>query len=98
MDIDKYIAGKQTGVSKIELYGQTTLLVTVPGGFDADTGAALSPKEQGFQPADLEAMRENAAQAVVTAKEALAKAQARLAAFDVVLADPVVVQAKAASK
>lgn len=87
MDIDKYIAGKATGASKVERHGETTLLVSWPGGFDPETGKALAPKEQGFQPADLDAMRESAAQAVSTAEEAFTKAQARLAGFDELLAD-----------
>lgn len=87
MDIDKYIAGKATGVSKIELHGDSTLLVTWPDGFDTETGQARPPKEQGFQPADLDAMREAAAQSVESAEEALVKAQARLAGFDELLAD-----------
>lgn len=94
MDIEKFTMGKQSGTSKIELQGASTLLISWPGGFDPDTGAALPLKEQGFQPTDLEAMRENAARGVVAAEEALAKAQAHLAAFDTLLADPVVIQAK----
>lgn len=93
MDIDKFIAGKATGASKVELHGETTLLISWPGGFDPDTGAALPPKEQGFQPADIYAMRNSAAQSVETAENALNAARTRLSAFDELLADPVVSKA-----
>lgn len=89
MDIDKYIAGKAAGISKVQLHGDTTLLLTVPGGFDPDTGAPLPAKEQGYQLADLDAMRESAVKGVTDAEDALAKAQARVAAFDVLLNDAI---------
>lgn len=77
MDIDKYLAGKASGVSKIALQGKGTLLITWPDGYDPDTGAALPPKEQGFQRDDLVAMHKSAVQAVTDAESALAKARAR---------------------
>ncbi len=87
MDIEKYIAGKATGVSSIELHGDSTLLCKWPDGFDPNTGAPNPPNEQGFQMADLAAMRESAVQAVTAAEDALAKAKERVAMHDELLAD-----------
>ena len=82
MDIDKYSQGLASGVSKVILHGKETLLITVPGGFSADTGAPLPVKEQGYQLGDVERMREEQVEAVAAAEAALVKAQERLAAFD----------------
>lgn len=87
MDIEKYIAGKGKGVSGITIQGGSTVLISWPAGFDPETGAAKPPNEQGFQPADISAMRESAAAAVTQAEEALAKAQARVAAFDALVSE-----------
>lgn len=87
MDIEKY--------TKIELQGMSTLLITAPGGFDPETGAALPPKDQGFQPDTLKDMRKSAVDAVIATQEALAKAEARLAKLDEVLAHPEVAKAEA---
>ena len=87
MDIERLL--------KIELHGESTLLVTTASGFDSDTGQPLPSKEQGFQPDDLKAMRKAADDAVIAATDALTKAEARLAAFDLVLVHPVVVEAEA---
>lgn len=97
MDIDKYIAGKVSGVSKIERHGESTLLITVPGGFDADTGAPKAPVEQGYQPDDLDAMEAHAAQGVEAAQKALAEAEQRLANMRGLKADaePLVVEIRA---
>ena len=82
MDIDKYAQGLASGVSKVILHGKETLLITVPGGFSADTGAPLPVKEQGYQLADVTNMRADQVKAVSAAEAALVKAQERLAAFD----------------
>ncbi len=87
MDIEKYIAGKAKGVSGVELHGDSTLLIKWPDGFDQSTGEALPPVEQGYQPADLTAMKVAAVDAVAAAVEALANAEQRAALFDELLAD-----------
>ncbi len=50
------------------------------------------PKEQGFQVADLTAMRQGAVDAVTAAEDALAKAKDRVAMHDDLLADAAVFQ------
>ena len=92
MDIEKYIAGKKTGASGIELHGDSTLLCRWPDGFDQNTGQPNPPKEQGFQVADLTAMRQGAVDAVTAAEDALAKAKDRVAMHDDLLADAAVFQ------
>ncbi len=92
MDIEKYIAGKAKGLSGIELHGDSTLLCKWPGGFDAETGEPKPPIERGYQPADLAAMKVAAVDAVTAAEDALAKAQARIAMHDDLLADAAVFQ------
>lgn len=87
MDIEKYIAGKKSGLSGIELHGDSTLLVKWPDGFDPNTGAPKPPREQGYQPADIAAMKEGAIAAVTAAEDALAKAKAHAAMHDDLLAD-----------
>jgi len=87
MDIEKYIAGKGKGLSGIELHGDSTLLISWPGGFDAETGEPNPPIERGYQPADLAAMKTAAEETVQRAQAELAKAQARVAMHDELLAD-----------
>lgn len=87
MDALKFAAGLATGDSSIEKHANGAYLVKEPGGFDQETGAKKQPTERGLLPLDIENAR-NAAQAAVTqAEEQLAKAQAALAAFDVVDAE-----------
>ncbi len=87
MDAELYVTGKAAGDSGMELHGESTVLVRLPGGFDAKTGAKLPPVERGYQREDLQAARDAAAGAVESAQTALAKAQGCLAAFDALLAD-----------
>jgi hypothetical protein len=92
MDIEKYIAGKKSGLSSIELHGDSTLLVFWPDGFNETDGTPKPCKEQGYQPADIAAMKAAAVAAVTAAEEALAKAQSRVAMHDDLLADAAVFQ------
>lgn len=87
MDIEKYIAGKAKGLSGVTLQGDSTLLCKWPDGFDPTTGAPNPPKEQGYQPADIAAMKTAAVDAVTAAQDALSKAQARVGMHDTLLAD-----------
>lgn len=87
MDIEKYTAGKKTGISGIELHEPTTLLVRWPDGFDPETGEPMPPKEQGYQLADIEAMAKAAQEAITAAEDALIKAQDRALMFDGLVAD-----------
>ncbi len=92
MEIEKYIAGKDKGLSGIELHGDSTLLCKWPGGFDAGTGDPLPPIERGYQPADIAAMKVAAVEAVTAAEDALTKAKERVAMHDALLADAAVFQ------
>jgi hypothetical protein len=80
-----YLAAKAKGKASIVSHGGDTILVSMPAGYDPDTGAALPPKEAGYQRNDIAAMRESAAAHVVEAEAALERARERLAAFDDVL-------------
>ncbi len=97
MDIEKYIAGKDSGVSSIELQGESTLLIKWHGGFNESDGSPKPPIEQGFQPADIAAMKAVAQEAVQGALAAWQKAKARAAMFDDLEEDVAAVLTKAAN-
>ena len=82
-----YVAGKATGESEIIRHGDSTLLVRIPGGFDATTGAKLPPVESGLQRSDIQAARDRVAAEVAQIEAHLASAKEALAAHDVMLAD-----------
>lgn len=92
MDIEKYAAGKDKGLSSIELHGDSTLLIKWPDGFDPNTGAPKPPIERGYQPADIAAMKTAAEDSVRVAEDALNKAIARADMHDTLLADAAVFQ------
>ena len=87
MDIEKYNAGKAKGLSSVTLHGDSTLLISWPDGFNPSDGSPNPPKEQGFQMADLTAMRQ-------AAQDAHDKTAANLAMHDALLADAAVFQSK----
>ena len=86
MDPILYLAAKAKGQASITPQGETTLLVSVPGGYSPETGDPKPPIERGYQPQDLIAMRETALVAVDKAEEALINARNIVAAWDEVLA------------
>ena len=94
MDALKYLKAKAKGQASITKplmpngeWDGGTIIVSVPGGYDPTTGAALPPVETGMQIADLTRDKEAAAKAITAAQDALDKAQAAHDAFDVVIAD-----------
>lgn len=86
MDALRYVKGKG-GDSRIERHGKTTILITMPGGFDPDTGAPKEPIQQGFQRADIAALVAAGNAAVAEAEKALAAAQAQRDAAKALLAE-----------
>lgn len=78
MDLTKYAAGKISGKASIVRHGASTVLVSLPDGFDPETGIERPPREQGFQLRDLEAAREAANAQVLAAEEALERAMEAL--------------------
>lgn len=96
MDAKKFADGLATGDSSILKHDNGVYLVKEPGGFDPETGAKKPPTERGLLPADIAAAKAAAEQTVTQAQDALAKAQANLAAFDTV--DAEIAKADAAAK
>ena len=86
MDALRYVKGKATGESSVARHGESTILITNPGAFDAD-GEQGEPEAQGFQRADVAAMEQAAAKQVADAQKSLTKAQQRHAAHVELLAD-----------
>lgn len=87
MDLMKYVAGKGKG-SNVVLQGETTLLVSAPGGFDSETGLPNPTVDKGFQISDILQMREDA-------RAARDRAQAALDAAEVLVVDALKVLPKA---
>lgn len=87
MDPITYLAAKSKGAAAIKAMDKTTVLITLPGGFDQRTGEPLPPVDKGYQRADFTAMREGAQKSLDAATQAVIDAQAALDAFDTFLAE-----------
>lgn len=87
MNPKTYLAAKVKGAASIVKHAGDTVLISMPGGYDQETGEPVGTKEIGMQRKDVDAMRAAAAMDVETAEAALATAQEMLAAFDAVLAE-----------
>lgn len=87
MDIEKYCAGKKTGISGVKLHEPATLLIKWPDGFNESDGSAKPPREQGFQFADIAAMKQAALNDLQAKRDAVTKQEAIVAMFDDLLAD-----------
>lgn len=81
MDLTKYTKGNVTR------HGDTTVLVSVPGGFDPQTGKKLPPQEAGFQLPDLHAARDQAVADVEQAEAVLQRVKEVLGTLETLVAD-----------
>ncbi len=86
MDAVRYLAAKKKKQASIVAHGKgETILVSMPGGYDPGTGAALPKEERGYQKADIKAMCDACDEEISRAEDALDKALERKAAFQEVM-------------
>lgn len=81
MDALKYLAARAKGQASMVSHGAETILVSVPDGFDPETGEPKPNRDTGYQRADIENMANAAFKAVEDAQAALDKAIATQDAF-----------------